>query len=212
MNDDGSMARLDDLVAFGERHGIKIGTIRDLIAYRLQHDHLVSCVAETEFDSVHGGRWTAKTYRNKIDQTEHIVLQQGEIGGDKPVRVRMHAAAPFHETFGETHPNTGLLQAAMEDIGDVGTGVVVVLRNPTPHALSRVFERRVTRSPIELRDYGVGAQILADLGVRRAILLTNSTRLPVSIAGFGVEIVERRGLTPRLPRSARENADAPSKT
>ena len=209
MNDDGSMARLDDLVAFGERHGIKIGTIRDLIAFRLQHDHLVACVAQTEFDSVHGGRWTAKTYRNQIDQTEHVVLQQGDVDDGRPVLVRMHAAAPFHDTFGEVHPHTGLLQAAMEEIGDVGRGVVVLLRNPTPHALSRVFERRVTRSPIELRDYGVGAQILADLGVRRAVLLTNSTKLPVSIAGFGVEIVERRGLTPRLPRSAREPAEVP---
>ena len=194
MNDDGSMARLPDLVEFAARHGLKVGTIRDIIAHRLRHDHLVDCVAETEFDSVYGGIWTARTYRNRVDLSEHIALIKGDLPVAEPALVRMHAISPFNDTFGERHPNTGLLQTSMELIAERGTGVIVVIRSGTPNALSAVFERRAARSPSEFRNYGVGAQILAHLGVHRLVLLTNSHRLPISLAGYGMEIVERRGI------------------
>ncbi|WP_242140529.1 3,4-dihydroxy-2-butanone-4-phosphate synthase [Sphingomonas sp. TREG-RG-20F-R18-01] len=204
MNDDGSMARLPDLAVFAERHGLKIGTIRDLIAYRMRHDHLVRSVAEASFDSVHGGRWTARTYRNEVDGSEHVALLKGAPPFAEPVLVRMHASSPFNDVFGERHASTGLLQAAMEEIGEEGVGVVVVVRGATPAALSNAFARRAASMPLELREYGVGAQILAGLGIHRLTLLTNSQRLPVSIAGYGIEIVERRALAARLPGPARE--------
>lgn len=204
MNDDGSMARLPDLIVFAERHNLKIGTIRDLIAYRMCHDHLVRSVAETSFDSVHGGQWTARTYRNEVDGSEHIALLKGGPPFTEPVLVRMHASSPFNDVFGERHANTGLLQTAMEEIGVKGAGVVVVVRGATTAALSNTFARRAASMPLELREYGVGAQILASLGIHSLTLLTNSQRLPVSIAGYGIEIVGRCGLTPRLPDPASE--------
>lgn len=208
MNEDGSMARLPDLVSFAEHHGLKIGTIRDLIAYRLRNDHLVRCVEETCFDSVYGGEWTARIYRNEVDGSENVALLKGGPRFDEPVLVRMHASAPLNDAFGARHPNTGLLQAAMEEIGEVGAGVVVVLGGTMPSALSSAFQRHSSRSPLELREYGVGAQILADLDIHQLILLTNSQRLPVSIAGYGIEIVGNRGLSPRLPVSTRELAES----
>ena len=206
MNEDGSMARLSDLDSFAKHHGLKIGTIRDLIAYRLRNDHLVQCVEETCFDSVYGGQWTARIYRNQIDGSENVALLKGGPQFGEPVLVRMHASAPLNDAFGAYHPNTGLLQAAMEEIGEVGAGVVVVLGGTMPSALSSAFQRHNSRSPLELREYGVGAQILADLNIHRLILLTNSQRLPVSIAGYGIEIVGHRGLSPRLLNSASERA------
>src|SRR5512146_1669403 len=102
MREDGTMARLEDLIPFARRHGLKIGTIRDLIAYRMRHDHLVQKVAEVEIESEHGGRWTAMTYANTADYAEHIVLMKGRIDTSKPTLVRVHVQSMFTDLFAET--------------------------------------------------------------------------------------------------------------
>src|SRR3712207_5417656 len=170
MKEDGTMARMDDLVAFAQLHGLKIGTIRDLIAYRLKKDHLVEQTAEAQFESRWGGTWTAKTFLNKALGNEQIALVKGKVDPAKPTLVRMHALSLFSDAFAETGARTGLLQGAMKIIGEEGSGVIVVINRPMPDALSRALNIRTGKSEAkdmeELRDYGVGAQILSALGVQ----------------------------------------------
>ena len=198
MNDDGTMSRLDDLVAFAQRHNLKIGTIRDLIAYRRRHDHLVEKRAETRFSSRWGGEWRAVSYYNKATGDEQIALVKGKVDPDKPTLVRMHAQALFADMFGEVSKRGGLLEGAMRIIGEEGAGVIVVLNKPMVGGqLSRVVEAQGTKreggmDPEELRDYGVGAQILTELGVQDMILLTNSHHTLVALDGYGLSIVGER--------------------
>ncbi len=194
MNDDGTMARLADLMPFARAHGLKIGTIRDLIAYRRRHDNLVACVAETRLVSRHGGEWTVKTYINKAEYAEHLVLQKGRVDPSRPTLVRMHVLSPFADILGEEGPRTGALQRAMEIIGEAGAGIVVVIRDNRPDRLSRMIAAREAgaREPMEQRDYGIGAQILVDLGVTEIELLSNAHRSFVGLSGYGLEVVAER--------------------
>ncbi len=193
MKDDGTMARLDDLVGFAQFHGLKIGTIRDLIAYRRRYDNLVQCVTETRIDSVHGGEWIAKTYVNKAEYAEHLVLQKGKIDPSKPTLVRMHALSVFTDVLGEKGERLNQLHRAMDMIADEGAGVVVVLYDGAPDALSQVMKRHgETGDSRALRDYGIGAQILADLGVHDMVLLTNSHRSIVGVDAYGLNVVAER--------------------
>jgi len=197
MNDDGTMSRLDDLVAFAQRHGLKIGTIRDLIAYRRRHDHLVEKRAETRFTSRWGGDWTAISFYNKATGDEQIALVKGKVDPSRPTLVRMHAQALFADMFGEVSKRGGLLAGAMEIIGREGSGVIVVLTKPMVGGrLSKVIEAAGKgdggMDPEELRDYGVGAQILTELGVQDMILLTNSHHVLVALDGYGLSIVGER--------------------
>ncbi len=193
MNDDGTMARLDDLMGFAADHGLKIGTIRDLIAYRMRHDNLVECVAETTLDSRHGGRWTAKTYANTAEYGEHIVLQKGHIDPARPTLVRMHNLSTFTDTLVEDDERAGLLHRAMDIVGAEGAGIVVVLRDGSPTAVSSQMRARGEGSAnMALRDYGIGAQILVDLGVTDMILLTNAHRTIVGLTGYGLTVVGER--------------------
>jgi 3,4-dihydroxy 2-butanone 4-phosphate synthase/GTP cyclohydrolase II len=194
MNDDGSMSRLDDLVAFAQRHGLKIGTIRDLIAYRRRHDHLVEKRATTRFTSRWGGEWNAISFYNKATGDEQVALVKGQVDPAKPTLVRMHAQALFADMFGEEGPRAGLLAHSMEIIGAAGSGVIVVLNKPMIGGLlSQVVAAKGNRNgapdPEELRDYGVGAQILTELGVQDMILLTNSHHTLVALDGYGLSIV-----------------------
>ncbi|MDB5686299.1 MAG: 3,4-dihydroxy-2-butanone 4-phosphate synthase [Rhizorhabdus sp.] len=178
MKDDGTMARMDDLIVFAQTHGLKIGTIRDLIAYRRQHDHLVEKRAEARFHSKWGGDWTAMTFYNKAAGNEQLALVKGHIDPDKPTLVRMHTMAPLTDTFGEIGNRSGLLARSMEIIAEEGAGVVVVINRPVAGWLTRAFEVRKSGVATpgdmdELRDYGIGAQILTELGVQDIILLTN---------------------------------------
>ncbi|NJC34912.1 3,4-dihydroxy 2-butanone 4-phosphate synthase/GTP cyclohydrolase II [Sphingomonas jejuensis] len=196
MNEDGTMARMDDLVSFARLHGLRIGTIRDLIAYRRRHDHLLERRAEARFTSRWGGDWTAITFFNKATATEQIALVKGRIDSSRPTIVRMHAMSPFADLFGEDSPRHGLLGRAMAMIAEAGTGVLVLLAGSGPGALAQAVAARgggPRPSDAEvLRDYGVGAQILAELGVQDMILLTNSHHTPVALAGYGLDIVEER--------------------
>ena len=189
MNEDGTMARLDDLKVFAAEHGLKIGTIRDLIAYRHRHDNLVKCVAETRIRSKFGGDWIAKTYANVADYAEHMVLQKGHIDPSKPTLVRMHSMSMFTDLFGEVGGRAGQLQRAMQIIGEAGAGIVVIIRDARPDAISSQMKDKDAGRQVELRDYGIGAQILCDLGVTDMVLLTNAHRSIVGIAGYGLAVV-----------------------
>lgn len=197
MNDDGTMSRMEQLVPFAERHGLKIGTIRDLIAYRRIHDHNVERVAEIEFESGFGGTWKAITFRNKFVDAEMVALIKGHIDPDRPTLVRMHQLSLFSDTLAEPGPRSGWLSRAMETIAAAGSGVVVLINRPIPDRYSRQMRLRRQRDPSrkdvdQLRDYGIGAQILADLGVHSMILLSNSDQALVAVEGYGLSILERR--------------------
>jgi 3,4-dihydroxy 2-butanone 4-phosphate synthase/GTP cyclohydrolase II len=191
MREDGQMARMDDLVPFARQHGLKIGTIRDLIAYRRRHDHLVACIAETRLHSRFGGDWTVKTYINKAEYAEHLVLAKGKVVPEKPTLVRMHVLSPFADILGEESPRTGVLQRSMEIIGEAGAGIVVIIRDNRPDRMSKLIAAREAgvTDPLEQRDYGIGAQILVDLGVTEIELLSNAHRSFVGLSGYGLEVV-----------------------
>ncbi len=197
INDDGTMARMSDVYAFAAAHHLKIGTIRDLIAYRRRHDHMVDKIAEVEFESDWGGVWRALTYHNRATGTEQIALIKGEVDPTKPTLVRMHTHDLFSDSFGGRGERNGLLAGAMRAIAAEGAGVIVVINRPSPTALSTLVRARAGFRPAiadmeELRDYGVGAQILADLGIHDMELLTNSHHTLVALAGYGLNIVGQR--------------------
>ncbi|MEO8298325.1 MAG: 3,4-dihydroxy-2-butanone-4-phosphate synthase [Burkholderiales bacterium] len=198
MKDDGTMARLDDLVVFAEKHKMKIGTIRDLIAYRRKHDHLVQLVSEATMQSEWGGDWTVKAYLNKVAGTEHLALIKGRIDPTQPTLVRMHTLSQFYDAFGEMGPRRHLLSNSMRMIGEAGAGVLVVINRQVPKPFSVPVRVRAEGRATDLeymdsmRDYGIGAQILADLGVHDMVLLTNSPTTLVGLAGYGLKITEQR--------------------
>ena len=191
------MARLDDLVAFAQHHGLKIGTIRDLIAYRRRYDHLVEKRAEAKFTSRWGGGWTAMTFWNKATGSEQVALVKGRIDPAKPTLVRMHQMSPFCDIFGEAGERANLLQRSMELIGAEGAGVVVVInRSRLDHFTVALQAKAGTLAADmeELRDYGVGAMILSELGVEEMVLLTNTHHTLVALDGYGLSIVGERRL------------------
>src|SRR3954467_2366341 len=195
MRDDGSMARLDDLMDFARAHGLKIGTIRDLIAYRLKKDHLVERVATTPFTAESGAEWSAQVFRDKSSGEEQLALVHGALDTSGPVLVRMHSLDLFADVIGESSARSGMLQAAMRLIEEEGSGVVVALHAAAPGSLSRSIDLRAGK-PAEagdaVRGYGTGAQILAALGIHDMILLTNTHHAPIALAGYGLAIVEER--------------------
>jgi 3,4-dihydroxy 2-butanone 4-phosphate synthase/GTP cyclohydrolase II len=200
MNDDGSMARLPDLVQFAQFHGLKVGTIADLIAYRRRTETIVEQVLAGTLDSRFGGRFQSYVYINKIQYAEHIALVRGDISGDEPVLVRMHAQSVLDDVLGDRNSGRDAdLHASMELIAKEGRGVVVLLREPNPNGLSTVLKARLegqSGSAPELRDYGIGAQILLDLGVRKMVLLSNRKKPIIGLEGYGLTVVGHRAITP----------------
>jgi 3,4-dihydroxy 2-butanone 4-phosphate synthase / GTP cyclohydrolase II len=192
MNEDGTMARLPDLVAFAQRHNLKIGTISDLISYRRRHDNLVRVREERVITSEFGGDWMMRIYTDETQGAEHIVLIKGDIAGPEPVLVRMHAMDPLLDVVG-TGPRgrAGEFGDAMRLIADQGRGVLVLLRDLT---MKLVVEDEV--SPQTLRQYGLGAQILSSLGIGEMILLTNSPKPKVvGLEAYGLTITGTRKIS-----------------
>ena len=184
LNEDGSMARLDDLIGFARKHDLKIGTIRDLIEYRMRHDHLVQRVEERDFDSDYGGQWKMAVYRNSIDGREHYVLQKGNVVPGEPTLARVHPISIFDDVLGQPGTRKRTLQRAMQAIGAHGSGIIVIITG-----------RQATGSysaDDELRNVGIGSQILADLGVHDMILLSNSQPNVVAIEGYGLNIIDHK--------------------
>jgi 3,4-dihydroxy 2-butanone 4-phosphate synthase/GTP cyclohydrolase II len=198
MNDDGTMARLPDLVGFAQRHGLKCGTIADLIAYRRRTETLVQARGEAPFTSIHGGEWRMVVFVNTVEYAEHIALVKGDISSGGPVPVRMHAMNVLSDVLGDVHGHPEDLASAMRLISEDGRGVVVLIREPRPTALSeRVAHLADATTPNpELRDYGVGAQILRALGVREMVLLSNTRRTIIGLEGHGLSVVGHRPLRP----------------
>jgi 3,4-dihydroxy 2-butanone 4-phosphate synthase/GTP cyclohydrolase II len=192
MNEDGSMARLPDLVAFAQRHGLKIGTISDLISYRRRHDNLVKVRQESQIESEFGGRWTLRIYTDETQGAEHIVLVKGDISGPEPVLVRMHAMDPLLDVVGAgPKGRAGEFGEAMRLIAQEGRGVLVLLRD-----LTMKLSPGDEVSPQTLRQYGLGAQILSSLGVGDMILLTNSPKPKVvGLEAYGLSITATRKIS-----------------
>ena len=197
MKDDGEMARLDDLIEFAQHHGMRIGTIRDLIAYRLRHDHLTERREEARFTSRWGGEWNAITFYNTATESEQIVLQKGHVDPAKPTLVRMHATAIFPDLFGQDTGRANMLQESMKIIGEEGSGIIVFISPRVPDLYSRQVRSLGGAKPTpmdQLRDYGVGAQILTELGVHDMELLTNSSHDMVGLDAYGLRIVGQRAV------------------
>ncbi|MGH1415825.1 MAG: 3,4-dihydroxy-2-butanone-4-phosphate synthase [Pelagimonas sp.] len=192
MNEDGTMSRLPELVAFSQRHGLKIGTISDLIAYRRRNDNLVKVRNEEVIQSEFGGEWNMRIYTDETHGDEHIVLTKGDLSGDDPVLVRMHAMDPMLDMIG-TGPKERAheFEHAMAEVAKEGRGVVVLLRDT-----SMKLDLGEGVSPKTLRQYGLGAQILSSLGLSKLTLLTNS-KVPkvVGLEAYGLEIVGTRKIS-----------------
>lgn len=211
MSDSGEMARLPELVEFAKKHDLKIAQIADLIRYRRKHEKVVQRKATTKIKSVNGGEFDMHLYVNNVTYAEHIALVKGDISDDAPVLTRVHALNVIEDVLGDTQDgHQGQLAAAMRQIGEEGRGVVVLIREPRPNTLSSSIAKLIElnggdgtalRQELadengdgDLRDYGVGAQILHDLGIRDMILLSNTKRHIVGLDGFGLNLVDQRPL------------------
>jgi 3,4-dihydroxy 2-butanone 4-phosphate synthase/GTP cyclohydrolase II len=199
MNDDGTMARMPDLMAFAQFHGLKIGTIADLIAYRRKYDSLVRVVEQKHIDDLHGAEFELKIYQNTADGQEHIALVKGDISASVPVLVRMHAFNVIEDVvgFAGAAGRTSLIERALRVLAHEERGIFVLLRESQASTVSAKLrdaaEGGKGDAAARLVDYGIGAQILLDLGVREMELLSNSP-LPkiVGLEGYGLKIVGRR--------------------
>lgn len=197
MNDDGSMARMPDLVAFAQLHGLKIGTIADLIAYRRRTERYVERIMDTPFDSVHGGPFRLMLYRNTIEGAEHIALVKGKVEAGKPTLVRMHQVDFAADILGHVEARQDYVPQALKAISDHdGAGVTVFLRDPDLHGLAERLSGvpRPQAADRSLKNYGVGAQILLDLGVRDMIVMSSTRPNPTALEGYGLRIVGWRGM------------------
>jgi 3,4-dihydroxy 2-butanone 4-phosphate synthase/GTP cyclohydrolase II len=193
MNEDGSMARLPDLIAFAQRHGLKLGTIADLIAHRRTSEKLVRRVHESVTTELDTGPWKVLVYTSSINQAEHVVMVKGDIAAPGPILVRMQSIDPIQILPGGK--TSRLMHDAMRIIEAEGRGIMVVLHDWKSGSLLDMVTGRhsgAQRAERMLRDYGIGAQILADLGVRDMTLLSNTERTIVGLEGYGLNVVGRR--------------------
>jgi len=195
MNDDGSMARLPDLISFAEEHRLKIGTISDLIAYRRRHDNLVRVKGQQVIHSEFGGEWHMRIFNDETQGAEHIALVKGDISGPKPVLVRMHSLDPMLDMVGTgTVGRAFEFSESMKIIAEEGRGVLVLLRD-----LHMKISATDDGSPQTLRQYGVGAQILSSLGLSKLTLLTNSPEPKiVGLEAYGLEILGTQNISERI--------------
>jgi 3,4-dihydroxy 2-butanone 4-phosphate synthase/GTP cyclohydrolase II len=192
MNEDGSMARLPDLVPFAKEHQLKIATIADLISYRRRTESLIKRVQTSEIESIHGGTFTLHVYANTLTGEEHLALVKGSLKGD--TFVRMHRIDPFSDVLGDLYQKrAGQLARAMQKIDEKGSGVIVLINSYQPDLLSSLLQNRKKPGNAGLRDYGIGAQILLDLGIKKMTLLSNTERSVIGLEGYGLEIKNTEG-------------------
>ncbi|MGP1275583.1 MAG: 3,4-dihydroxy-2-butanone-4-phosphate synthase [Caulobacterales bacterium] len=200
MNEDGTMARLPQLVQFAEAHGLKIGTIADLIAYRRQHDRFIERRLETSVDTRHGGPFKLIVYRSLVDAVEHVALVKGDIRAAEAPLVRMHKVSFADDVLGALGGRAGLVEQAIASLAaHDGAAVMVFIRETNASAITERFgaspsDHPDTREARRLREYGLGAQILIDLGIRRMELLTTTPQTIVALDGYGLEITSQREL------------------
>lgn len=200
MNEDGTMARLPDLIAFAQRHGLKIGAIADLIAYRRRHDRFVERRLDSEVNTQWGGPFNLVVFRSLVDAVEHVALVKGEVDPAAPVMVRMHKVSFADDVLGAVGGRSGLVEQAIQRLlRHEGPAVMVFIRETNPAAITERFGAAPADAPDarearRLREYGVGAQILLDLGVRKMILLSTAPQTIIGLDGYGLEVVEQRDL------------------
>ena len=191
MNDDGTMARLPDLVEFAKKHSLKLATIADLIAYRRRNDNLVECIDETDVDSDFGGEFIMRAYQAKDDGIQHFTLVKGDPTKAKKVLVRMHSFNIFEDLLGQKGPRTGQFKRAMVELGKEECGVMVFLRENRKtyitDEIAKKDQKAKNKSP-NIKNYGIGAQILLDLGVKEFTLLSDSEQNVIGIEGYGLKI------------------------
>ncbi len=191
MNDDGSMARMPDLIKFAQNHQMKIATIADLIEYRRTNEKLIEVKERGKFIHKQGGEFDLVIYKSKVDNVDHIALVKGKIDANKPTLVRMHHLNIFNDCLEDVeNPKTGLLAKAIKKISKSESGVIVIIRQPNESIshLLKSNENQPKNKEKELRNYGTGAQILADLGVRNMVLLTNSKKSVIGLDGYKIKI------------------------
>jgi 3,4-dihydroxy 2-butanone 4-phosphate synthase/GTP cyclohydrolase II len=199
LNEDGTMARRPELEVYAEKHGLKIGTIADLIRYRLETEHSVECLSSTEVETDFG-RFRLLTYRDGINNQIHLALLKGEVDPAEPMLIRVHVKNPLSDVLGIKRDDFGLpLRMAMEEIAREGAGMVLVLggheddedllRRIQSQPEASVLRGGDSRESSELRTYGIGAQIIVDMGIRKMRVLSSPKRM-TGLAGFGLEVVE----------------------
>lgn len=198
MKEDGSMARLPDLIEFAAKHDLKIGTISDLIAYRHKHDNLISEIRRETVTSSHGGDWEMRIFADQITQTEHVVLSKGDITDGSPVLARTHALNALEDVLGiglstRADGPTGKLPRAMEIIAREGRGAVFLFRQPRPKLAGEMEDEDAPRT---IKHTGLGAQIMSTMGIHQLILLTDSPKTRyLGLDAYGISIIGTQPLT-----------------
>lgn len=221
MNEDGTMARMGDLEIFAEKHNLKIATIADLVAYRLREDTLVQRAVEARVPTEHAGEWKAVVYTNSIDKLDHLALVKGDISKAERVLVRVHSECLTGDVFGSARCDCGLqLNAAMKMIDQERCGIVLYMRQEgrgiglvnklkayclqDEQGVDTIEANHLLGFKSDLRDYGIGAQILRDLGVKKMAILTNNPKKIVGLEGYGIEVVERLPLEMPATKDSKE--------
>jgi 3,4-dihydroxy 2-butanone 4-phosphate synthase/GTP cyclohydrolase II len=196
MNDDGTMARMPDLVKFAQLHGLKVATIADLVAYRRRHDHFLKLAQQQDIESEFGGTWRLKVYVNTLDRVEHVALVKGDVSSGGPVLVRVHTTRLFNDLIGAVGHQHDAVRKCMKIIADEGRGVIVVVRDLEYSIIADHFAQPGPDRKREsaLREIGVGSQILSDLGVKEMIELSNSRHHIVALEGYGLKVVGHRSI------------------
>ena len=192
MSDDGSMARLPELINFAKKHSLKIGTVSDLIKYRLKNDKIIAMIKERNFESEMGKDFKLKIFQNTLSGEKHYALVKNLKKNDEPKYVRMHKLDITKDIFEEKNLFGDEISKSFKIIEERGSGAIVLINSDMAPKIEKIFNRRETKdNKLELREYGVGAQILLELGLRKIILLSNSNKKIIALDGFNLEIVDQ---------------------